>query len=202
MSDKVQNPTFFLSANNLVSQENAVRHISWLLVKQHGRAVKIISCLEKLKQDIQNLCTKYIGINPYSEEPFDTKTLKPLVDGYKETMERLDPDWWKESIIHYMPKIQESLVDGVIYICKGCNEIAFIEAAAELNCPIIRIEGSENNNQKGFLSKSIFKKNSKKQEVFHFSCPDDQLIEDKEDLNEKFLSKLDTILVKQGLKGK
>lgn len=202
MSDKVQNPTFFLSANNLVSQENAVRHISWLLVKKHGRAVKVMSCLEKLRQDIQDLCTKYIGINPQSEEPFDVQTLKPLVEGYKKTMESLDPDWWKESIVNYMPKIQESLVDGVIYICKGCNEKAFIEAAAELDCPIIRVENSNKNEQEGFLSKSNFKKISKNQKVLSFSCNNTEIIEETEDLDQDFLSKLDKTLVNEALKGK
>jgi hypothetical protein len=192
---KNSKPTFFLTASDSIAQENAVRQITLELVKNQGRAIKIFSCWEPLNQNLANLCSTSIGISPFSQEPYDKKMLRPLIEGYRKTMESLDPDWWADTLKTYIPKLQESLVDGVFYLLQECNDTKFLEVARSAGYTILRIKGKTKQTaaEEGFLSNESFKKYKNWDNVINLSCPNSSLIEEAEDANKAFSERIKTI---------
>ena len=188
----MKNETIFLSASDKISELNASKYITKVLTK--GRALKVMSCFEKLREQINSFCVTYIGISAFSKENFQADTLQPLIDGYKKTMSNLDPSWWKTELSNYIDEVRGSIPPGVIFLLTECNNSDMIELCIENDYLLLRAEGVTNKNDSQFLSKESFSILSTNSRCQTFPIDNDFDHNKEEDINESQLNFISKIL--------
>jgi hypothetical protein len=177
----------FLSADCPMAEVNFIKYFTKVTLEEQN-ALKIISCYESLKQDLEKLCHSKIGISPFTRDETELNIVGPLIEGYHEAMQRLDPEWWAQASDSYILSLMDALPPAVKFIATECNEKVLLNSPLRLDSVLVRITGLKGEcNPLAYLSQEQFKAQSQKNADYSLNITSSISVESDEDICDKSL---------------
>ena len=130
----------YISASDPVTEINLLKYITFSIL-QSDNALKVISCYERIKEQINKISTPYIGLSAFTEDPKEKEILWPLFKAYRDTLSKLDPAWWPDQSDAYLSSLTEHVPEAVKFIATHCNSRGLIQSSLRRKNTLIRAEG-------------------------------------------------------------
>ena len=185
----------YISASDPVSEINLLKYITHQIL-QEDNALKVLSCYERIKEQIDKVTRPYVGLSAYSEDPKEKAILWPLLKAYRNLMLDLDPNWWEDQSDGYISSLIEHLPPAVKFIATHCNSSGLIRSPLRRKSTLIRAEGATPYKEDVFdyLSENAFNEAVGNDSYRSITVPNTSVIMDKDDIDEKFLKKVSRLL--------
>ena len=184
----------FISADCPVAEGNFIKYYTKITLEEQN-ALKVISCYESLKQDLEKICHSKIGISPFTRDLSELNIMRAMITGYHDTMQMLDPEWWAQASDAYILSLTDALPPAVKFLVSECNEESLLNSPLRLDSALVRVTGSTiPTNPIGYLSKKQFDAQSQKSPTYSVSINNAESVELEEDICKKSLASVQQLI--------
>lgn len=185
--------TILISSSDLVAEVNAIKYLTHHFLETQN-AVKIFSYYESLKQMLNNQIKNYTGLSLFSTDHVELSYTYPVINAYKDMLRKIDNNWWTDRFDEYLEQAYSFLPPAVKFLISDFNHKEAICSNKAMNYPIIRIDSKKQNSSENYIQLDDFKSLITKQNVYFVKNSHDSIITEKEDLNQKTVKKISSII--------
>jgi hypothetical protein len=112
----------YIHDSSPIALHNFTVYATKAILKKGEFSVKFISVEDYPRTDLNQFCSQYLGLSPFTKDKDHKKIVDKLVDVYAyDIMEEIDPQWWIDKLLEQAKTITESIPNLRLF-AQGINK--------------------------------------------------------------------------------